>query len=43
MKGSEFVHRSQEVSQMLFLYKQTFLATAEEILIYLLKMLYRNV
>jgi hypothetical protein len=38
-----FVHRSQEVLKMLSLYTQTFIAPAEDILIYLLKMNCRNI
>jgi hypothetical protein len=38
-----FVDRSQEVLKMLSLYTQTFLAPAEEILIYLMKMHCRTI
>jgi hypothetical protein len=38
-----FVHSSQEVLKILSLYTQTFLALLKEVLIYLLKMLCRNI
>jgi hypothetical protein len=37
------MHRSQEVKKVLSLYKQTFLALAEEVLIYPLKLFCKNI
>jgi hypothetical protein len=37
------IHRSQAVLKMLSLYMQTILAPAEEVLMYPLKLLYRNI